>query len=173
MNACDSATGYANRGCNSCWVGFIILYYYSLHGDVTCWYYHLTNATSPPSRRLLLYRSLAQGPNACMKTNNVNIGASSCHVKRSCQEVSESTVGNDSCRGPYSCYEMQNSIIGKGSCRSTDGYSCSGSENVQIGNNSCNGGSVCQKCKHNLPDNACNKGITDDIDINGYCNYCL
>ena len=173
MNACDSATGYANRGCNSCWVGFIILYYYSLHGDVTCCYYHLTNATSPPSRRLLLYRSLAQGPNACMKTNNVNIGASSCHVTRSCQEVSESTVGNDSCRGPYSCYEMQNSIIGKGSCRSTDGYSCSGSENVQIGNNSCNGGSVCQKCKHNLPDNACNKGITDDIDINGYCNYCL
>ena len=51
-------------------------------------------------------------------------------------------------------------------------------ENVTIGNNSCKNQldgnkrhNVCYRCKHNVPDNACNQGITADI-TDGYCTYC-
>ena len=154
---------------------------------------------SPPSCRLF---SLAQGKDACFKTNNINVGTSSCNGQKSCREVSDSTIANDlchgnnackfvqnsiihdgSCHGLNTCEAVKNSIIGKGSCtgpRYNDDYdySCGGLENITIGNNSCNGGSVykrglCYQCKHNVPDNACNEGITDDMDIHGNCNYCL
>jgi len=155
LNTCDNAKGYAYRGCSSCW-----------------------------------------GRDACFKTNNINAGTSSCHGKKSCAYVSDSTIGNDSCQGLFACYSVQNStihdgscrchdccedvknsIIGKGSCNDGD-TNCAGLENKKIGNNSCNNGGninggVCNQCKHNVPDNACNTGITDDMDINGYCNYCL
>jgi len=145
LNTCDNAKGYAYRGCNSCW-----------------------------------------GKDACFKTNNINAGTSSCHGDQSCKKVSDSTIGNDSCHGHAACYGVQNATIGNGSCNagssnpnSIDDYafSCEYVVNIKIGNNSCNGGSeytgVCQKCKHNVPDNACNAGITDDMNINGYCNYCF
>ena len=169
---------------------------------------------SPPSCRLF---SLAQGKDACFKTNNINAGTSSCHGNRSCRGVSDSTIGNDSCHGLVNaCNSVQNSTIHDESCRCDDGYwghccedvknsiigkgscnddrvqrenhpvctgtncdtSCAGLENKKIGNNSCNNGKnsnggVCYQCKHNVPDNACNTGITDDMDSNGYCNYCL
>ena len=153
---------------------------------------------SPPSCRLF---SLAQGKDACFNTNNINAGTNSCHNLKACREVSDSTIGNDSCHGThscisvqssiihdgscyggFSCYGVQNANIGKGSCNYSRGdlvyseqrsYSCEYVENVKIGNNSCNGYKVCRLCKHDVPDNACNPGITDDMDSNGYCNYCL
>ena len=148
---------------------------------------------SPPSCRLFL---LAQGKDACLNTNNINAGTSSCHSHNSCRDVSDSTIGNDSCHGvrsctslknstihdgschggSFSCYEVKNATIGKGSCNYSNeqrSESCEYVVNVKIGNNSCNGKGVCKECKHNVPDNACNPGITDDMDINGYCNYCL
>jgi len=155
LNSCDSAKGYAYRGCDSCW-----------------------------------------GSDVCFKTSNINVGTSSCHGGETCREVSDSTIGNDSCHGSnacksvqssiihdgschggYPCYEMKNATIGKGSCNSIDdddrSFSCEHVANVKIGNNSCNGRGVCKECKHDVPDNACNTGITDDMDSNGYCNYCL
>ena len=149
---------------------------------------------SPPSCRLF---SLAQGIDACFKTNNVNIGTNSCHGNYSCKDVSDSTIGNDSCQswhgscgsvqnsvihdgscqGDYSCYGVKYATIGKGSCNAGSDRNYSSCDdlvdNVKIGNNSCNGHKVCYECKHNVPDNACNQWITDDIDIYGYCNYCL
>merc|ERR1711865_981882 len=93
------------------------------------------------------------GNDACFKTNNINVGTSSCHGIKACAYVkSDSTIGNDSCHGDYSCEYVKNK---------------------KIGNNSCNGYKNCKECKHNVPDNACNTGITDDMDIHGYCNYCL
>jgi len=149
LNTCDNAKGYAYRGCNSCW-----------------------------------------GRDACFKTSNIYVGTSSCHGEYSCQKVSDSTIDNLSCHGNSACYNsnnitigggsclgravcdyMENTTIGKGSCNYSNGYSCAGSENVKIGNNSCNGDEVCADCAHNVPDNACNPGITDDM-TNGKCNYC-
>ena len=159
---------------------------------------------SPPSCRLF---SLAQGKDACFKTNNINAGTNSCHKYKACRDVSDSTIGNDSCHGPFACTSLQSSTIHDGSCRCDDGNccvdvknsiigkgscnddrvqrenhpvctgtncdtSCAGLENKKIGNNSCNGTNVCYKCKHDVPDNACNQGITDDM-TNGKCNYCL
>jgi len=155
LNSCDSAKGYAYRGCNSCW-----------------------------------------GQDACFHTSNINVGTSSCHGESACKFVSDSTIGNDSCQGLFACHFLQNSTIHDGSCRCTDcceevknsiigkgscndengehGYSsCFASENITIGNNSCNGHKVCRLCKHDVPDNACNTGITDDMDSSGYCNYCM
>ena len=173
---------------------------------------------SPPSCHLF---SLAQGPEACKKTNNINVGTNSCHGEDSCNSVSDSTIYNDSCQssacksmqrstihdgscnggqtcdsvknsiigkgscnGYSSCYGMQNATIGNGSCNGSDhgggfsqtyGMSCEfagiGSP-VKIGNNSCNGEQVCYECKHNVPNNACNQGITDDMMEDGYCNFC-
>merc|ERR1711865_400743 len=157
VNTCDNAKGYAYRGCKSCW-----------------------------------------GKDACFKTNNINAGTSSCHGIKSCEKVSDSTIGNHSCLSGLACQSVQNSIIHVGSCHCDDGHCCYGVQNatigkgscntgssngqyayscdyvvnVKIGNNSCNGKEVCKKCKHNVPDNACNPGITDDMDITGYCNYC-
>ena len=166
---------------------------------------------SPPSCRLF---SLAQGTDACFKTNNINAGTNSCHSQKSCKDVSDSTIGNDSCHGYRSCTSLKSSTIHDGSCRCDDGHccedvknsiigkgsctdgrhrnydydplctgtncntACAGLENKKIENNSCNNGKntnggVCYQCKHNVPDNACNTGITDDMDSNGYCNYCL
>ena len=170
---------------------------------------------SPPSCRLF---SLAQGTDACFKTNNINAGTNSCHSQKSCKDVSDSTIGNDSCHGlfGFACHSVQNSNIHDGSCRCDDAYccdnvknsiigkgscndgrvhgsrqcangkenpnrncdtSCGGLENKKIGNNSCNNGKnsnggVCYQCKHNVPDNACNEGSTDDL-TDGYCNYCV
>jgi len=160
LNSCDSAKGYAYRGCYSCW-----------------------------------------GYDACFQTSNINVGTSSCHGNDACKHASDSTIHNESCHGRYSCRSMQNSTIHEGSCRSDHyGFSCfeienatigkgscnsyientngRGAEsceylvNVKIGNNSCNGKKVCYQCKHDVPDNACNQGITDDMDSNGFCNYC-
>ena len=141
---------------------------------------------SPPSCHLF---PLAQGLDACFETNNVNIGTSSCHGRKACFGVEDSTIDNDSCHGASACSIMEdstvgnesclgtqpcdgvkNSVIGKGSC--TDSYSCEDIENITIGNNSCNGDDVCYKCKHNVPDNACNQGITADMTTDGYCRYC-
>jgi len=111
------------------------------------------------------------GTDACFITSNINVGTSSCHGTQSCFKVAVSTIGNDSCHDQNACQYVQNSTIHDGSC---NGYSsCKYVGNVKIGNNSCNGGSVCKECAHNVPDNACNTGITDDMDSNGYCNYCL
>ena len=42
-----------------------------------------------------------------------------------------------------------------------------------IGSNSCNGDMACFTCAANniVPDNACNKGLTDDF-TDGRCSYC-
>ena len=132
---------------------------------------------------------------SCKQVSDSTIGNDSCHGTNSCISVQRSTIHDGSCHGGYSCHaansvqnstihdgscrcddghccaEMQNSIIGKGSC-SGGSSSCEYVVNVKIGSNSCNGKKVCYKCKHNVPDNACNQGITDDVDSNGYCNYC-
>ena len=149
---------------------------------------------SPSSCHLFL---LAQGKDVCFKTKNINAGTNSCHGHQSCGYVSDSTIDNDSCQGYQACKSVQNSVIhdgscqggkntcfgleyttiGKGSCNTGSDSSSSSCEsmvdNVKIGNNSCNGDEVYSKCKHDVPDNACNQGITDDMDINGKCNYCL
>ena len=153
---------------------------------------------SPPSCRL--FSLLAQGKEACFKTNNIRAGTNSCHNYKACREVSGSIIENDSCHGDnacnsvqssiihdgscyggFSCYGVQNANIGKGSCNYSRGdlvyseqrsYSCEYVANVKIGNNSCNGNKVCYKCKHYVPNNSCNQGITDDMDIHGNCNYC-
>lgn len=206
MNTCDSAKGYAYRGCNSCWVGFIIIIITISNMQIVG---VIVSQPSPLSRHLSLYHLVAQGKDACFRTTNINVGTSSCHGNSSCRFVSDSTIDNFSCHGDsacntvqdstigggscladyactavststihdgscnytYSCRDVKNSIIGKGSCTG-DGKSCAGSENVKIGNNSCNGVSVCYKCKHNVPDNACNQGITADMTKDGYCRYC-
>ena len=151
---------------------------------------------SPPSCRLF---SLAQGKDACFGTNNINVGTYSCHGKNSCKSVSDSTiyglscqgssaclkvkdstVGGNSCQGDQACDSVKNSIIEADSCNG-DGSPCASSENVKIGEHSCNsqpvnGNGVCNKCKHNVPDNACNyynQGITADLTASGYCIYCL
>ena len=89
---------------------------------------------------------------------------------KACREVSGSIIENDSCHGDNACNSVQSSIIHDGSCHGV--YSCYGVQNMQIGNNSCNGNKVCYKCKHYVPNNSCNQGITDDMDIHGNCNYC-
>ena len=86
-----------------------------------------------------------------------------------------------SCQGGYACEYVENSIIGKGSCNGASNEyiyqsSCYKSKNITIGNNSCNKDpnslvGVCAECAHNVPDKACNQGITDDM-TDGYCNYC-
>ena len=103
--------------------------------------------------------------------------------------MKNSTIHDGSCQGDQACDMVKNSIIGKGSCNGGLGYGTNGdwgrygkncglSENITIGNNSCNGvesgtlADLCYKCKHNVPDNACNQGITDDM-TGGYCNYCF
>ena len=147
-----------------------------------------------PSCRLVLYLSFVQGEAACFDTNNIEVGDSSCHgfwscihasdstiyneschSKNACQYMKNSTIHDGSCQGDYTCSDVKNSIIGKGSCTG----SCVGSENITIGNNSCNKDpknnaafNVCNECAHNVPDNACNQGITDDM-TGGYCNYCV
>ena len=87
-----------------------------------------------------------------------------------CYEVKDSTIHAGSCQGGDSCLGVQNSIIGEGSC--TKDKSCHEVVNVKIGNNSCNGEKVCYECFHNVPNNACNQGITDDM-TDGYCNFCM
>ena len=87
-----------------------------------------------------------------------------------CYEVKDSTIHAGSCQGGDSCLGVQNSIIGEGSC--TKDKSCHEVVNVKIGNNSCNGEKVCCLCRHNVPDNACNQGSTDDLTEDGYCKFC-
>ena len=107
------------------------------------------------------------------------INEGSCQSKESCRYVQNSTIHDGSCQGYQSCKTVKNSIIGKGSCTGINGNSCDHSENITIGNNSCNGGltknntatNVCEKCAHNVPNNACNQGSTDDM-TDGRCNFC-
>ena len=145
--------------------------------------------------------SSCHGYKACRDVSDSTIGNDSCHGPFACTSLQSSTIHDGSCRCDDGdcCDKVKNSIIGKGSCndgrvhgsrqcangkenpnRNCD-TSCGGLENKKIGNNSCNNGEnsngydgVCYQCKHNVPDNACNTGITDDMDpITGYCNYCL
>jgi len=191
-NTCDSAKGYAYRGCNSCLGTDACFKTNNINaGTSSC---HGTKSCREVSDSIIGNDS-CQGNYSCLQTSNTNVGTSSCHGKGSCKDVSDSTIGNDSCHGDYSCSKVQNAtihdgscrcddgdccedvknaIIGKGSCNGgTDGYSCAGSENVKIGINSCNGGGgVCKNCAHNVPDNVCNQGSTDDM-TGGYCNYCV
>jgi len=152
LNSCDSAKGYAYRGCNSCW------------GKDACFKTNNINAGT----------NSCHGSMPCKHASDSTIGNDSCHGTMACKSVQNSTIANDSCQGDYSCEDVKNSIIGTGSCTG----SCYALENIKIGNNSCNGGSVlytggvCYQCKHDVPDNACNQGITDDMDSNGFCNYC-
>jgi len=152
LNSCDSAKGYAYRGCNSCW------------GQDACFKTNNINAGT----------NSCHGSMPCKHASDSTIGNDSCHGTMACKSVQNSTIANDSCQGDYSCEDVKNSIIGTGSCTG----SCYALENIKIGNNSCNGGSVytggvCYQCKHDVPDNACNQGVTDDMDINGFCNYCM
>ena len=95
MNTCDSAKGYAYRGCDSCWVGFIIII-----TIISMWIVGvIVSQTSPFSRHLSLYRLVAQGKDACFRTSNINVGTSSCHGDSSCRFVSDSTIDNVSCHG--------------------------------------------------------------------------
>jgi len=188
LNSCDSAKGYAYRGCDSCW------------GSDVCF----------KTSNINVGTSSCRGSEACRFVSDSTIGNDSCHGSKacksvqssiihdgscrggypslgtnSCKSVQRSTIHDGSCHGSFSCYEIENATIGKGSCNehsessfdpavSVDYvYSCGYVVNVKIGNNSCNGKKVCYKCKHNVPDNACNQGITDDMDINGFCNYCM
>ena len=184
MDTCGSAKGYAYRGCNSCWVGLIIISIMSMQIVGV-----IVSQTSPFSRHLSLYRLVAQGRGACTRTNNINVGTSSCHDMHSCDSVSDSTIDNvschgrtacqgvqnsiihkGSCQGEKTCYQVTNSIIGEGSCNNGSN-SCHYLKNVTVGNNSCNGEEVCWGCKHNVPDNACNQGSTGDM-TDGRCNFC-
>jgi len=150
LNSCDNAKGYAYRGCNSCW------------GREACFQTSNINVGT----------SSCQGRDACKFVSDSTIDNDSCQGEYSCREVSDSTIGKQCCRGVSSCNEVKNATIGKGSCNGGSGV-CGFVVNVKIGNNSCNGKRVCYECKHNVPDNACNQGITDDMDINGFCNYCM
>merc|ERR1711865_667296 len=178
LNSCDSAKGYAYRGCNSCW------------GTDACFKTNNINVGTSSCHGGEACR-LVSGSNACKSVQSSIIHDGSCHGgypslgTNSCKSVQRSTIHDGSCHGSFSCYEIKNATIGKGSCNehsessfdpavSVDYvYSCGYVVNVKIGNNSCNGKKVCYKCKHNVPDNACNQGITDDMDINGFCNYCM
>jgi len=167
LNSCDSAKGYAYRGCDSCWgrdacfkTNNINVGTSSCHGKSSCW--HVSDST--------IDNNSCHGDNACYTVEDSTIGGGSCLADKACTGVSTSTIHDYSCNGFFPCGNVKNSIIGKGSCSSTDGYSCAESENVKIGNNSCNGKEVCYACKHNVPDNACNQDIGDTKD--GYCRYC-
>merc|ERR1711865_895674 len=170
LNTCDNAKGYAYRGCNSCW------------GYDACFNTNNINAGT----------SSCHGGGACKHASDSTIHNESCHGVDSCHSVQNSTIHDGSCRcddgkDVECCEKVKNSIIGKGSCNgggnrkngAIRASSCYGLENKKIGNNSCNSNGkdtydgVCYQCKHNVPDNACNQGITDDMDSKGYCNYCL
>ena len=122
---------------------------------------------------------------SCTYMENSTIHDSSCQGDAACLYVMNSTIQEGSCQGNSSCDSALNSIIGKGSCNGNGigknekafGYSCAGIENITIGHNSCNKGlnssvGVCEDCAHNVPDNACNQGITADM-TDEYCNFCV
>ena len=128
--------------------------------------------------------SSCHGKGSCETVFDSTIDNDSCHVKKSCWFLENSTIHKGSCQGENTCSFVQNSIIGEGSCnggsdkKDNGSSSCSYSKNVTIGNNSCNqlDGSakyvICYKCHHNVPDNACNQGSTDDLTEDGYCKFC-
>merc|ERR1711865_45196 len=148
FNTCDSAKGYAYRGCNSC-LGYLACF---------------------KTNNIEVGDSSCHGKYSCQTVSDSTIDNVSCHGNTACQSVQNSVIHKGSCQGEKTCRNVKNSIIGKGSCIG-GGHSCGASENVKIGNNSCNGGRVCYNCKYNVPDNACNQGSTDDM-TDGYCNYC-
>jgi len=180
LNSCDSAKGYAYRGCNSCWgkdacfkTNNINAGTSSCHGHGSC--NHASDST--------IHNESCQGFFACtsLKSSTIHDGSCRCGdgdgYGHCCEDVKNSIIGKGSCSdGRATCLAVKNSIIGTGSCNYWQ--SCDALENIKIGNNSCNGhtvynaGGVCKECKHDVPDNACNWGITDDMDSNGYCNYC-
>ena len=126
-----------------------------------------------------LYNDSCHGRTSCNFLSDSTVYNDSCQGDLACGFVENSTIHDGSCQGKRTCVDVKNSIIGKGSCNGTGndiGNSCDRSENITIGNNSCNmepnsSVKVCEKCAHNVPDNACNQGITDDI-TEGYCMYC-
>jgi len=180
LNTCDNAKGYAYRGCNSCWGENACFKTKNINaGTSSCHSYQSCKQVSDST----IGNDSCHGTNSCISVQRSTIHDGSCHGGYSCHaanSVQNSTIHDGSCRcdDGVCCKDVKNSIIGKGSCTGTTSYtSCAGLENIKIGNNSCNGGSVyntdgvCYQCKHDVPDNACNWGITDDL-TNGYCNYC-
>jgi len=169
-NTCDSAKGYAYRGCNSC-LGYLACFKTNNIevGDSSCHGKYSCQTVSDST----IDNVSCHGNTACQSVQNSVIHKGSCQGEKTCVGVKNSTIHDYSCNDRFSCRYVKNSIIGKGSCSSADSAdgSCAWSENVKIGNNSCNGGGVCYNCKHNVPDNACNQGSTDDM-TDGYCNYC-
>jgi len=174
LNTCDNAKGYAYRGCNSCWgsdscfkTSNIKVGTSSCHGSISC--KDVSDST--------IDNDSCHGLNSCKSVQRSTIHDGSCHGDYSCQAMENATIGKGSCTMFSSCAGMQNTNIGNGSCNGGsgdgNGKSCKYVVNVKIGNNSCNGKRVCYKCKHNVPDNACNQGITDDMDSDGFCTYCM
>ena len=103
----------------------------------------IVSQMSPPSCHLF---SLAQGDDACFKTNNINAGTNSCHGHNSCKDVSDSTIANDSCHGQGSCEDVSDSTIANDSCHGD--YSCEAVKNSIIGTGSCNDSSHAYSCDH-------------------------
>merc|ERR1712028_193559 len=81
LNSCDSAKGYAYRGCDSCW------------GSDVCF----------KTSNINVGTSSCHGKSSCWHVSDSTIDNNSCHGDNACYTVEDSTIGGGSCLADKAC----------------------------------------------------------------------